>query len=61
MTEFSILQILKAAIEHYIIHYTVHPEVSKGKFACSLGLRYLSPNGTIVVDYVMLNSGWQIR
>ena len=27
-------------IENYIIHYTVHPEVSKGGFARSLGLRY---------------------
>ena len=43
-------------IEHYIIHYTVHPEVSKGKFVCSTRLRYLSPNGTIVENYVILNS-----
>jgi len=43
-------------IEHYIIHYTVHPEVSKGKLVHSLGLRYLSPNGIIVANYVALNN-----
>ena len=52
------LHTLALIIEHYIIHYTVHPEVSKGKFVCSTRLRYLSPNGTIVANYVMLNKSW---
>ena len=43
-------------IEHYIIHYTVYPEVSKGEPASNLGLRYLSQNGAVVANYVMLNS-----
>ncbi len=44
-----------ATLEHYIIHYTVHPEISKGKLVCSPGLRYLSLNGMVVANYVMLN------
>lgn len=49
------------AFEHSIIHQTVHPEVSKGESARSLGplrqaqdrLGYLSPNGMSVANHGM--------
>jgi hypothetical protein len=42
-------------IEHSTIHYTVHPEVSKGEITRRLGFRYLSPNGVVVTNYGILN------
>jgi hypothetical protein len=49
--------ITSSIIEHSVIHYTVRPEVSKGKIRINPGLRYLSPNGAIVANYGTLNKG----